>query len=81
MELILICLLTIIALIVGIFIGKAWGEDLAYSIGEDAGYEAGFTDGLKNSNNDNVDNFPKSLDGKFFSREMAIKQMSMKEGD
>ena len=28
-----------------------------------------------------IDDFPKTLDGKFFSREMAIKNMSMKDGD
>lgn len=27
------------------------------------------------------DDFPKTLDGKFLSREAAIKSMSMKEGD
>ena len=74
------CLLTTIALVVGVFIGKVWGEDVAFSVGEDVGYEVGYMDGVKSSNND-ADNFPRSLDGKFFSREMAIKQMSMKEGD
>lgn len=77
------CLLTIVSLVIGIFIGKTWGEDRTYSTGEEVqnAYEVGFKDGLKNANNSDIDDFPKSLDGKFFSREMAIKQMSMGEGD
>lgn len=67
-----------IALVVGVFIGKAWGEDVSYQVGWDVGYEEGLIEGIKNSN---VENFPTSLDGKFFSREMAIKQMSMRDGD
>ena len=27
------------------------------------------------------EDFPRTLDGKFFSREMAVKNMSMKDGD
>lgn len=79
MELILMSLLTTAAIFVGIAVGRLWGEDIGYEVGHSVGYDEGFTDGSSESNN--IEDFPRSLDGKFYSREMAIKQLSRKEGD
>lgn len=53
------------------------GYVLGFRAGKDEGYYMGYEDG--ESNGFNIVDFPKSLDGKFFSTDAAIRQMSKKE--
>lgn len=81
MELILISVLTIIAMCLGVFVGRLWGEEVGYS----AGQEIGYLEGLEDSSQalQNAMDFPTTLDGKFFSTDAALRDISLRdrEGD
>lgn len=64
------CILTIIALLIGIYVGEGGNE---YEIG----YEEGYQQGVRETSLE----FPTSLDGKFYSTDAAIRSMSTKESD
>ena len=54
-----------------------FGYAIGFRTGKEEGYSIGYEDGEHSDSN--VIDFPKTLDGKFFSTEAAIKQMSQKE--
>ena len=75
MELILMSGLSVLAVCVGIYIGRQWGIISSYQVGYDEGYEQGQEDAKK----DMEDDFPKTLDGRFYSTDTAIKGISVKK--
>lgn len=76
MELILMCVFTIVSMCIGLYIGKVWGEDIGFGYG----YQAGTEDSIEDT--DKIDNFPRTLDGKFFSTDAALRNISKsKDGD
>lgn len=77
MELMLMSLLTALGIFVGIYVGSTIGEGGSNNEAYNVGYEEGFIAGAAEATKD----FPRSLDGKFFSAEAAIRSMSNKEGD
>lgn len=77
MEIILMGVLTIIAMLIGIYIGDSKTIDQFSQRSYDQGYQDGLLVGQATVEID----FPTTLDGKFYSREAAIRQMSRKEGD
>ena len=79
MELILISVLTILAMCLGFYFGKSIGAELGASKGYDYGYEDGITDATNTYKEES--DFPKTLDGMFFSTEAAIRNMSKPGGD
>ena len=72
MELILMMVLTLIAVCVGTAVGYYWGFDAAMAAGNELAYEEGYVRGSE----DATQNFPKTLDGHFFSTDAAIRYMN-----
>lgn len=81
MELIIMTLLTTLSLIAGIVVGRYWAKDI-YELEYTEGYNEGYTEGFEEGQASIVsEEFPKTLDGKFFSTDAAIRSISMKRGD
>ena len=77
MDLILMSILTLVGVGAGTAVGYYWGFDAAMISGSEVAYEDGYRAGLEE--NKSIDDFPRSLDGKFFSTDAAIRYMNGKE--
>lgn len=79
MAMILVSVITVLAMCLGIYIGQTFGEQQGAAVGYEYGYEDGYEKGLREQLQE-ID-FPKTLDGKFFSTEAALRSMSKPGGD
>lgn len=70
-------ILTLVGVGAGTAVGYYWGFDAAMIGGNEVAYDEGYREGLEE--NKSLDDFPRSMDGKFFSTDAAIRGMSNKE--
>lgn len=70
------CVLTAASVIVGIIIGEEYGKKIGYEMG----YHQGLEKGSKKISLE-IEDFPKTEDGKFYSTRAAMRNMSIKDDE